>query len=129
MEIVLACGCFDLLHYGHLRHLKHAKSLGDKLIVCLTTAKYVNKGKGRPVFTDEQRREMLLELRCVDQVIVNPYPDPENIIRRVMPSIYVKGSEYKGRLQEQKLVESLGGRVVFTGTPIYSSTALLNYGR
>lgn len=124
MKVVLAHGCFDILHYGHLRHLKKAKSLGDYLVVSVTAAKYVDKGKGRPVFSDRQRVEMLRALRFVDQVVLSNAPTPEKVIKRWQPHVYVKGSDYKGRLPEKELVESLGGRVVFTNEVVYSSTAL-----
>lgn len=121
--IVLACGCFDILHFGHLKHLQMAKSMGDRLIVALTRDAYVNKGPGRPVFHERQRREMLMELRCVDAVILTS--GAEEAIKFIRPDIYVKGREYEDRLPEKKLVESLGGRVVFTYTPVHSSTALV----
>lgn len=124
MKIVLAHGCFDILHYGHLQYLKSAKRLGDFLIVSVTSDKFVNKGPGRPVFTLRQRMEMLKALRFVDQVIASNAPTPEKVIKRWKPHIYVKGIEYKGRLPEQSLVESLGGRVHFTNDVVYSSTAL-----
>lgn len=128
MILVMAVGCFDVLHYGHLRHLKAGKKLGDRLLVCLTTAKHVNKGPKRPVFTDAQRAEMLLELKCVDEVVINPDPTPEKLIVRYRPQIYIKGSEYKDALVEQPLVEALGGKVVFTDEPVYSSTKLVSGG-
>lgn len=124
MKIVLAHGCFDILHYGHLQYLKSAKRLGDFLIVSVTADKFVNKGPGRPVFTLRQRMEMLKALRFVDQVIPSNAATPEKIIKRWKPHIYVKGIEYKGRLPEQALVESLGGKVHFTNDVVYSSTAL-----
>lgn len=124
MKIVLCCGVFDIFHVGHLKHLKKAKSLGDYLVVAVTADEYVNKGDGRPVFTLKQRMEMLKSLRCVDQVVASHCKTPEKMIKRWRPHIYVKGDEYKGRLPEQKLVEELGGRVVFTNEVVYSSTAL-----
>ncbi len=68
--IVLVGGCFDLLHYGHISFLTRAKSLGDYLIVLLESDESVKrlKGAGRPFHTQEQRRDMLLALSCVDEV-------------------------------------------------------------
>jgi rfaE bifunctional protein nucleotidyltransferase chain/domain len=117
-------GCFDLLHWGHLKHLKEAKSLGTELIVTVTADEYVNKGPGRPFFNQWQRQEMLQELRFVDEVRITT--SAEVAIRSVKPDIYVKGKEYENKLPEQKLVESLGGRVHFTQGPVYSSTELIN---
>jgi rfaE bifunctional protein nucleotidyltransferase chain/domain len=124
MVTVAAVGCFDIFHYGHLRHGQFGRSLGDRLIVFLTTASQVNKGPNRPVFSDEQRRDVLLSLRCVDDVIINPEPNPLTILGLYKPDILIKGNEYVGRLPEQALVESYGGRVVFTDEPVYSSTKL-----
>ena len=125
MTLVAACGCFDILHIGHLHHLRFGRRLGTKLIVFLTTAQHVNKGIGRPVFNDDQRKEMLLALRCVDTVIINRDPTPERLILRFRPDIYIKGSEYIGKLPEQAIVESYGGRVVFSNEQVYSSTKLV----
>ncbi len=123
MTTVLCLGCFDVLHYGHLRHLKAARALGDRLVVSVTADQNVNKGPGRPVFTHNERAEMLMALRIVDAVIVSRFP--EEAINEIQPRIYCKGKEYEGRLPEQALVESYGGRVIFTDEPVYSSTALL----
>ncbi len=125
MKLVMCCGCFDILHYGHLVHLRAAAALGERLMIALTADRQIRKGPGRPVFNQDQRAEMLRELRCVDSVLVYDEPRPDDLIRRFRPAFYVKGKEYEGRLPEQALVESLGGKVVFTDTPKYSSTALV----
>jgi len=121
---VLAIGCFDGLHIGHLRHLQKARALGDHLMVGLTHDDYVNKGKGRPVFTWTEREAMLSALRCVDGVML--HVDIGNTLRIYVPDIYVKGIEYQDNLDEQKLAEGLGIEVRFLKTePVYSSTSLL----
>ena len=128
MTVVLANGVFDLLHFGHLMHLQEARTLGDTLIVSVTTDECVNKGPGRPVFKLYQRMAILRALAIVDDVI--PASGCEEAIRRVRPSIYVKGIEYKGNLPEQVLVESFGGRVHFTHGEegsLIKTTNLLRY--
>ena len=120
---VLVNGCFDCLHIGHVRHLRAARELGDTLIVSLTTDEYVLKGPGRPVFKWPERAEMLRALKWVDRVIA--CDSAAEAIRLIKPNFFVKGKEYEGRLPEQALVESFGGKVVFTQTPTYSSTAIL----
>ncbi|MBI5619630.1 adenylyltransferase/cytidyltransferase family protein [Candidatus Gottesmanbacteria bacterium] len=73
-KIVLVGGCFDLLHYGHIAFLKQAKSLGDHLIVALESDENVRrlKNEHRPIHTQQQRREMLEALSCVNEVIELP---------------------------------------------------------
>ena len=125
MTLVLCNGCFDPFHYGHLLHFYAARSHGTRLAVALTADRYVNKGPGRPFFTAEQRGAVLLALRgLVDEVIVSDAPRPDDLIRRLQPAVYAKGVEYAGRLPEQALVESYGGRVLFTETPKFSSSAV-----
>ena len=122
---MLCTGCFDILHVGHLYYLKAAKYLGDMLVVGVTGDDYISKGPGRPVFLEEQRAFMLEELRCVDVVKIYHEKIPYDLISKIKPSVYAKGSEYRGKLPEQELVESLGGRCEFIDTPVYSSTKLL----
>ena len=124
MKIVLTHGCFDILHYGHLCHLRAARRMGDLLVVSVTEDAYVNKGAGRPRFHLHQRMQMLKELRIVDHVVASRAPTPDAVIIAIRPAIYVKGKEYIGKLPEEELVKSLGGYVRFTDEPVYSSTAL-----
>src|SRR5262249_42213302 len=69
--VVHAHGTFDLLHVGHVRHIKAASDLGDVLVVTVTADRFVNKGPGRPVFNDGLRAEMLATLQYVDFVAIN----------------------------------------------------------
>ena len=127
-EIVMACGCFDVLHYGHLLHLQEAKAQGDWLIVALTSDEQVaaQKGAGHPMFKYEQRKAMLEALRCVDEVLKNDTPTPHDLINHIRPNVYAKGREYMFKLPEQEAVESYGGRVHFTTGEVYSSTRIIN---
>jgi rfaE bifunctional protein nucleotidyltransferase chain/domain len=126
LKVVLCCGCFDILHIGHLLHLKEAKTYGDELVVALTSDWYASrKGPGRPRFTWEHRAQMLRELRCVDEVIYYEGPLPDDVIRRLKPAVYVKGNDYSV-VPEQQLVESFGGKVVFTTAPKWSSSDLVS---
>lgn len=123
MTKVLAVGCFDLFHYGHFLHLQKARSLGEHLMVALTHDDYVNKGPGRPIFTWKQREAMLSALKIVDGVML--HVEIGSTLRTYRPDIYVKGIEYEGKLEEQKLCDQLGIRVVLLDTPVWSSTDLL----
>lgn len=127
MTTVMANGCFDVFHYGHLAHLQAARALGDRLIVALTADEFVGKGPGRPVFKEAQREAVLRALRCVDDVIISRAPTPYALIEKLRPDVYAKGKEYFGRLPEQALIESYGAKVVFTDTVVFSSTALLGW--
>jgi rfaE bifunctional protein nucleotidyltransferase chain/domain len=128
-RLVLACGCFDLLHVGHVRLLKAARKLGDQLIVGLNSDESVNALKGgvRPILPQAERREMLLALRSVDEVRIFEELTPERLIHELKPAYYVKGAEYGlGGLPERPLVEELGGQVIFFAmAPGRSTTATL----
>lgn len=132
--VVLCHGVFDLLHYGHIEHLREAKAQGDVLVVSVTAARFVNKGPGRPYFNDAQRLSFLSELDCVDYVLLSEAVTVHDIVRCVQPDIYVKGQEYANAASdvtgnigpEQAIVEQYGGRIYFTQGEVYSSTKLLN---
>ncbi len=133
-SVVLAHGAFDLLHFGHVRHLQAAKGEGTVLMVTLTADAYVNKGPNRPVFPDHVRAEMVASLECVDWVGVNTAPSAENVLRAIKPKIYAKGREYASAeddvtgkiVSESQAVEDGGGKVVFTDGITFSSSNLLN---
>ena len=130
-KTVLAHGCFDVLHLGHKRHLEEARSLGDRLVVSITPDHLVNKGPGRPVFNAEERREMLLALDCVDDVIIAPGPTARSAIEQIKPDVYVKGidyldSEHPDHKDDIRAAEALGGRVHITKTAKWSSSRIIN---
>jgi rfaE bifunctional protein kinase chain/domain/rfaE bifunctional protein nucleotidyltransferase chain/domain len=127
-------GVFDLLHIGHLRHLNGARRLGDTLVVTITPDHLVNKGPGRPAFTETLRAEALAMLECVDFVAINRWPTAIEVIRLLRPDFYVKGSDYieagkdisGGIVHEQEAVEAGGGKIIFTEDITFSSSNLLN---
>lgn len=128
--VVLCHGCFDVLHLGHIRHLKEAKAFGNYLIVSVTADKWVNKGVGRPVFTAEQRAEALRALDCVDEVYINDDEGAWDLIRKIRPAFYVKGSDYigvstPGLERECAAMAEVGGQVRFTSSQKWSSSQLL----
>lgn len=133
-KVVQCHGVFDLLHPGHIRHLKEAKSLGDKLVVTVTPDKFVNKGPGRPAFNEQLRVETLCALNCVDYVVLNDMPDAVTAIEKVKPDVYVKGKEYKdhgldvtGKISaEVAAVEKHNGKVHYSDDIVFSSSSLLN---
>lgn len=125
MRLVLTHGCFDILHPGHLYHLKASRLLGDMLIVSVTADEFVNKGLGKPRITLSKRMAMLREFRCVDFVLPSYDWRPDRVIETLRPNIYTKHKEYEGMLPEKELVEKYGGHVVFiSDEKVYSSRDL-----
>jgi rfaE bifunctional protein nucleotidyltransferase chain/domain len=132
--VAQAHGTFDLLHLGHVRHLQAARRHCDVLIVTLTADRFVNKGPGRPVFTEALRAEMLATLEYVGWVAINDSPDAVTAIQRLRPDIYIKGQDYQnpegditGKIgMEREAVEACGGRIQFTDEVTFSSTELIN---
>lgn len=131
--IVQCHGCFDLMHPGHIKHFQEAKSMGDILIVTITPDKYIDKGPGRPAFTQDLRAESIAALECVNYVAVNKWPTAEKTLRLLRPDIYVKGQEFEkledktGKIQrEYDVVAEIGAEIKFTHGVVFSSTALLN---
>lgn len=128
-------GVFDLLHPGHIAHLKAARRLGDRLIVTLTPDRFVNKGPFRPVFRESLRLETLSALECVDHVALNDWPTAIETIRKIKPDIYVKGREYEeagndptGNIAlEEEAAKSVGAELVFTDGEVFSSSHLINH--
>jgi len=119
-RIVLANGCFDLLHVGHIRYLQGAKELGDILIVGLNSdqSARILKGQSRPLFPQDERAEMLAALACVDYVTIFPELTVENLILALKPDIQAKGTDYtEESVPEAAIVRSYGGRVAIVGDP------------
>lgn len=113
-KIVFTNGCFDLLHVGHVRYLKEAKSLGTQLVVGLNADSSVRKLKGpsRPVQAEQDRAEILAALGCVDWVILFSEETPERLIEQVQPDVLVKGGDWAiEKILGSKFVLSRGGAV------------------
>ena len=133
-KIVHCHGVFDLLHVGHFKHFKEAKTFGDILVVSITPDEFVHKGPGRPAFSTSLRLEALSELESVDYVVANKWPTAEEIIKIIQPDIYCKGPDYKnhsdditGKItEEESAVNSVGGKIMYTDDITFSSSSLLN---
>lgn len=123
---VLCHGCFDLFHVGHLHHLEEAAGLGDELVVSVTADKYVNKGKGRPIFNQNQRLEMVMEISWVWYGIISN--SAAEAILKVKPDIYVKGPDYKYSMlldSEKKALKKVGAKFVTTKAKKLSTTDII----
>lgn len=133
-RIVHCHGVFDLLHIGHIKHFEAAKRLGDVLIVTLTADQFVNKGPGRPAFSEDLRAEAIAALSAVDYVAINTSASAVDALSLTKPHRYVKGADYKDRVPtagskmqaEIDVVRSFGGDIAFTEEPQFSSSKLLN---
>ena len=133
-RVVLCHGTFDLLHPGHMRHLKRARQEGDILVVTLTADRYVSKGPGRPAFPEQLRAESMATLSCVDYVCIVSDATGIPAIEAIHPDVYVKGSDYKQAeqdvtgniLREKNAVELYGGQICYTDEITFSSSSLLN---
>lgn len=127
--IVFTNGCFDVLHPGHIELLKQARGLGSRLIVGINSDDSVRKikGAGRPLFSQDERREVLLSLEAVDEVRIFDELTPERLIKEIAPDILVKGGDWKeGEVIGADFVRERGGKVV--SLPLvggYSTTALI----
>ena len=95
-RVIFTNGCFDVLHKGHLTLLKQARSLGDKLVVGLNSDSSVKrlKGQDRPFNDVDTRREQLLLIPYVDDVIIFEEDTPYNLIKELRPDLIVKGGDY-----------------------------------
>jgi len=127
-RIVLANGCFDVLHVGHIRYLEAAKALGDLLIVGINSDEQARrlKGEGRPVLSQDQRAEIVASLEAVDFVTVFNEPTVEELLLAIKPDIHAKGTDYTvDSVPERDVVRSFGGRVAIVGDPKNHSSSEL----
>jgi rfaE bifunctional protein nucleotidyltransferase chain/domain len=118
--IILANGCFDLLHVGHVRYLHAAKQLGGRLVVAVNSDDSVRalKGEGRPLIPAEERAELLAALADVDAVVIFSEPDVRALIHEIHPDVQAKGSDYTAdSVPERDTVRQYGGRVEIVGDP------------
>lgn len=113
-KVVFTNGCFDLLHPGHVRYLKEARALGDKLLVAINSDSSVTnlKGKSRPIFPEEARAEIVAALESVDWVTLFKEDTPLELIKTLKPDILVKGGDWKAEnIVGADIIKSNGGEV------------------
>ena len=128
-SIVLANGCFDVLHVGHIRYLHGAKELGQRLVVAINADDTVRKlkGEGRPRLPENERAEVIAALTDVDAVVIFPEPDVRALVSEIRPDIHAKGTDYTAEsVPERDTVIACGGRVAIVGDPKdHSSTGMI----
>jgi rfaE bifunctional protein nucleotidyltransferase chain/domain len=124
-KVVLANGCFDILHVGHLRYLKGARALGDVLVVAINSDRSVRaiKDEGRPILDESERVALVSAIDCVDHVVLFDEPDVSRVLVTLRPAIHAKGTDYtEESVPERDIVRGYGGAVRITGDPKDHST-------
>jgi rfaE bifunctional protein nucleotidyltransferase chain/domain len=127
-RVVLANGCFDVLHVGHVRYLAGARELGDVLVVGVNSDEQVVrlKGAGRPILPEMERAEIVAALEAVTYVTVFNEPTVEELLLALKPDVHAKGTDYtEDSVPERDVVRSYGGRVAIVGDPKDHSTSAI----
>lgn len=128
-RIVLANGCFDLLHVGHVRYLEAAKAEGDVLVVAINSDASVRRNKPdglRPLMPEDERAAILQALRMVDYVTIFDEPTADALLAALRPDVHAKGTDYTPeRIPERATVADYGGRIAIVGDPKTHSTTEL----
>lgn len=124
-RIVLANGCFDLLHAGHVRYLEAARHEADVLIVAINSDSGVRalKGAGRPILRQDARAQLVAALGAVDYVTIFEEPNVEALLEIVQPHVHAKGTDYaENTVPERAIASRLGIRVAIVGDEKRHST-------
>jgi D-glycero-beta-D-manno-heptose 1-phosphate adenylyltransferase len=124
-RIVLANGCFDTLHVGHVRYLEGARREGDVLVVGVNGDSSVCtlKGPGRPILDEQARAQLVASLRAVDYVVVFKEQSVESLLESFRPDVHAKGTDYTAEtVPERAIAARLGIRVAIVGDPKEHST-------
>ncbi len=124
-RVVLANGCFDTLHVGHVRYLEGARREGDVLVVGVNADSSVCnlKGPGRPILDENARAQLVGALRCVDYVALFAEPNVEALLGELRPHVHAKGTDYTAEtVPERAVAARLGVRVAIVGDPKDHST-------
>lgn len=119
-RVIFANGCFDILHAGHVRYLREAKSLGDFLIVAVNNDVSARnlKGEGRPYTPENERLEILSCLDVIDRLILFGEETVSNLLLSLRPHVHAKGTDYTdSTVPERETVKSYGGEVAICGDP------------
>jgi len=119
-RVVFTNGGFEILHVGHVRSLRDARSRGDLLVIAVNSDASIrrSKGKGRPVVPEAERVEVLCALDCVDLVTVFDEPTVDALLRRVRPTVHAKGTDYTpATVPERATALEIGAEIAIVGDP------------
>ena len=117
-RVVLANGCFDTLHVGHVRYLAAAKKEGNLLVVGVNSDTSVGnlKGPGRPILDQQARAQLVAAINDVDYVVVFPEPNVESLLEALRPDVHAKGTDYtRETVPERAVAKRLGIQVAIVG--------------
>lgn len=123
---MLANGCFDLIHVGHVRYLEESRKKGAVLVVALNSDSSIRKlkGKGRPILGERERIEILEAFSPVDYITVFEEENVEKVLLALKPDVHAKGSDYtRETVPEKETVRAYGGEIAITGGPKVRSTS------
>ncbi len=126
--IVYTAGVFDMFHIGHLNVLRASKSLGDRLVVGVVSDAGAAQYKRRPLISERDRIEIIRNIRCVDEVYLQPTTDPTPIVEIVRPDIFTHGNDWSKLLRGQETLSRLGIRFVLLPYTHGVSTTELRHG-
>ena len=124
-RVVLANGCFDTLHVGHVRYLAGAKKEGNLLVVGVNSDASVSrlKGPGRPILNQQARAKLVAAIEDVDYVVLFPEPNVESLLEELRPDVHTKGTDYTPEtVPERAVAKRLGIDVAIVGDPKDHST-------
>ena len=134
-RIVMISGGFDPIHIGHIRYIKEAKKLGDKLIIVLNNDNWLKTKKGKEFMKEKERKEIIEAIIGVDKVVISGHvKNTKDMsvceeIKKIKPDIFANGGDrFADDIPEFKLCNDLGIKMVFNvgkGGKIRSSSVLL----
>lgn len=127
--IAFTNGCFDILHYGHLKYLEKAKESADILVIAVNSDASVKaiKGRLRPINNQSNRVKTLSGLSCVDYLTIFNDPTPLKLIKLLKPHVLVKGGDWKKeKIVGADAVKNYNGKVItIPYLKGFSTTALI----
>jgi D-beta-D-heptose 7-phosphate kinase/D-beta-D-heptose 1-phosphate adenosyltransferase len=118
--LILASGCFDGLHSGHVKYLQSAKRLAPRqhLKVAIAPDSYIRTKGREPYWPQSDRAHTVFALDCVDAVVLQEDDSVADIIQQEKPDIFVKGPDWQGKLPEDvlKACQDVGARIEYVHT-------------
>lgn len=124
-RVIMANGCFDLVHGGHISYLQDSKNLGDILVVAVNSDSSIKKLKGdkRPIYPETERLEILAALECIDYILVFDEPTVDGLLRELHPDVHSKGTDYtRDTVPERLTAVELGIETYIAGAPKENAT-------